>query len=57
MSCSEKFLDEALNTGDEAYLHAKFHLHPPNRLATVHQRHRQTGQTTIWFASGQSNLT
>jgi len=28
-----------------AYLHAKFHLDPSNRLATVHQRHRQTGQT------------
>ena len=28
----------------ESYLHAKFHLDPPNRLATVHQRHRQTGQ-------------
>jgi len=24
----------------EAYLHAKFHLDPPNRLATVHERHR-----------------
>jgi len=29
----------------EAYLHAKFHLDPSNCLATVHQRHRQTGQT------------
>jgi len=28
----------------EAYLHAKFHLNPSNRLATVHERHRQTGQ-------------
>ena len=28
----------------EAYLHAKFHLDPSNRLATVHQRYRQTGQ-------------
>jgi len=26
----------------ESYLHAKFHLDPSNRLATVH---RQTGQT------------
>ena len=26
----------------EAYLHAKFHLDPCNRLATVHQRYRQT---------------
>jgi len=25
----------------EAYLHAKFHLDPSNRLATVHQRHSQ----------------
>ena len=24
----------------EAYLHAKFHLDPSNRLATVHQRHK-----------------
>jgi len=38
----------------EAYLRAKFHLDPSNRLATVHQRHRQdgqtgqTGQTTVW---------
>jgi len=29
----------------EAYLRAKFHLDPSNRLATIHQRHRQTGQT------------
>jgi len=28
----------------EAYLHAKFRLDPSNRLATIHQRHRQTGQ-------------
>jgi len=26
------------------YLHAKFYLDPSNRLATVHQRHRQTGR-------------
>jgi len=25
----------------EAYLHAKFHLDPSNRSATVHERHRQ----------------
>jgi len=25
----------------EAYLHAKFHLDLSNRLATVHERHRQ----------------
>jgi len=29
----------------EAYLHAKFHLDPSNRLATIHQRYSQTGQT------------
>ena len=29
----------------EAYLHAKFHLDPSIRLATVHERHRQAGQT------------
>jgi len=28
----------------EAYLRARFHLDPSNRLATIHQRHRQTGQ-------------
>jgi len=26
----------------EAYLRAKFHLDPSNRLATVHERYRQT---------------
>jgi len=29
----------------EAYLYAKFHLDPSNRLVTIHQRHRQSGQT------------
>jgi len=29
----------------EAYLLAKFHLDPSNRLATVHQRHREYRQT------------
>jgi len=29
----------------EAYLLAKFHLDPSNRLATVHERHRQDRQT------------
>ena len=33
-------------TGAEAYLHAKFHLEPSNRLATIHQRHRQTDRQT-----------
>jgi len=28
--------------GAQAYLRAKFHLDPSNRLATIHQRHRQT---------------
>jgi len=31
--------------GAEAYLYAKFHLDPFNRLATMHQRYRQPGQT------------
>jgi len=30
----------------KTYLHAKFHLDPSNQLATVHQRYRQTVQTT-----------
>jgi len=30
----------------EAYRHAKFHFDPSNRLAAIHQRHSQTGQTT-----------
>jgi len=29
----------------EAYLRAEFHLDSSNRLATVHQRHRQDRQT------------
>jgi len=29
----------------EAYLLTKFHLDPSNRLATIHQHYRQTGQT------------
>ena len=28
----------------EAYLHAKFHLDPSNRLATVHERYKQDSQ-------------
>ena len=31
--------------GAEAYLHAKFYLDSSNRLATILQGHRQTGQT------------
>ena len=30
----------------EAYLHAKFHLDPSNRLATVHERYKQTNRQT-----------
>jgi len=30
--------------GAEAYLHVEFHLDPSNRLATIHQRHRQDRQ-------------
>ena len=30
----------------EAFLHAKFHLDPYNRLATVHERYRQTDRQT-----------
>ena len=29
----------------EAYRHAKFHLDPSNRFATVHERHRHDRQT------------
>jgi len=32
---------------DEAYLHTKWYLDPHYRLATIHQRHRQTGQTHL----------
>jgi len=32
-------------SGAEAYLHAKFHLDPSNRLVTVHQRYRHDRQT------------
>ena len=31
----------------EAYLHAKFHLDLSNRLATIHQRYRQTDNGLI----------
>jgi len=30
----------------EAYLYAKFHFDPSNRLATVHERHRRTDRQT-----------
>jgi len=29
----------------KAYMRAKFRLDPSNRLATIHQRHRQTDRT------------
>ena len=32
--------------GVVAYLHAKFHLDPSNRLATIHKRHKQTYRQT-----------
>ena len=37
----------------ETYPHAKFHLDLSNRLATVHQRHRQTGQDRTDRQTGQ----
>jgi len=39
--------------GAKAYLHAKFHLDPLNRLATIRQRYRQdrTGRTGKWSDS------
>ena len=41
----------------EAYLHAKFHLDPSNRLVTVHERHRQTDRQdrTGQDRTGQDN--
>jgi len=53
---SQKLVGAPLGEGDldpnlshnvnraEAYLQAKFRVDPSNRLATIHQRHRQTGQ-------------
>ena len=38
-------LSNTMWPGPKAYLHAKFHLDPSNRLATVHERHRQDRQT------------
>jgi len=40
----------------EAYLHAKFHVDPSNRLATIHQRYRQTDRQTN-RQTGQTNRT
>jgi len=39
----------------EAYLHAKFHLDSSNRLATMHQRHRQTDVQTHGQDNGHSD--
>ena len=36
----------AMWPGAEAYLRVKFHIDPSNRLATVHERHRQTDRHT-----------
>jgi len=33
----------------EAYFHAKWHLDPSNRLATIHYRHRQDRQITVRY--------
>ena len=33
-------LTECGQLGAEAYMHAKFHLHPFNCFATIHQRYR-----------------
>jgi len=50
----------------KAYLRAKFHLDPFNRLATVHERHRQdrtdrqrsdSGQTILQTVAQKLNLT
>jgi len=38
-------LSNTMWPGAKAYLCAKFHLDPSNRLATIYQRYRQTGQT------------
>jgi len=37
---------------DEAYLYAKLHLDPSNRLATIHKRYRQTDRQD---RTGQDN--
>jgi len=38
----------AMWPGPRSACQIKFHLDPSNRLATVHERYRQTGQTTDW---------
>ena len=37
----------------EAYLHTKWHLDSSNPLATIHQRHRQSGHTRQTRQTGQ----
>jgi len=39
--------------GRGLYCHAKFLLDPSNRLATMHERHRQTGQDRTWQTDWQ----
>jgi len=39
--------------GAKAYLNTKWYLDPSNRLATIHQRYRQTEQTTVRFTIGR----
>jgi len=42
-------------SGSEAYLRAKFHLDLSNRLATVHQRYRQTDRTDNGLIAYRAN--
>jgi len=44
-SASNTMWPEHNVAGPESYLLAKFHLDPSNRLATIHQRYRQTDRT------------
>ena len=37
----------------EAYLRTKWHLDPSNRLTTIRQHYRQTGQTTVPYSIGR----
>ena len=40
----------------KAYVHSKWHLDPSNRLATIHQHHRQIGQDRQWSDSIQRTV-
>jgi len=42
---------------ESSYLCTKWHLDPSNRLATIHQRHRETGQTGQRSRSIGRNIT